>query len=249
MERCPCVWQISCFWDISNVIYDLIKDTANCSRCLSVCSVNKFLDDLASCEESVDQIRVLRQLIVSMDATELKYLVRIILKNMKFGYGYNQVLNRIHPDAVAQYETHADLRRLCSEIKDLTVRLTPEVRFNDSLLPMLAKRPDRDLKKRARILKDDDFVFEPKLDGELAVVHWDREKSFVRVFSRNGVDLGNSFHYNVPILEMLTYSIKNCSRVILDGEILGYDSSVGEYTLFEENRSILKEMMRFSSSL
>ena len=67
--------------------------------------------------------KILLSVFREMDPVSLKWFVRIVLKDMKLGLGQTSVMNQFHPDAKDLYDVNANLRKVCEQLKDPSVRL------------------------------------------------------------------------------------------------------------------------------
>lgn len=55
----------------------------------------------------------LETMLQKMSAKEQKWLIRIILKDMKLGMGHTRVLGIFHPDAKEMYDVSNSLVKVC----------------------------------------------------------------------------------------------------------------------------------------
>jgi DNA ligase-4 len=68
--------------DFSICMYDVIKGYLTFNSTLTVKRLNEILEQLAN---TTDQIKCFRDLIKESNAAEMKWIVRIILKDLKLG--------------------------------------------------------------------------------------------------------------------------------------------------------------------
>lgn len=61
-------------------------------------------------------------------ASELKWVIRIILKDLKISFRERTVLQSLHPDAIDLFNVCSDLKRVCWTLYDPSYRLPHEVR-------------------------------------------------------------------------------------------------------------------------
>ncbi|KAH7373686.1 hypothetical protein KP509_17G068600 [Ceratopteris richardii] len=85
---------------------------------LSVAELNLMLDMLAKSSKRQARVDITRNFLKSSKALELKWLIRIILKDLKIGLGENTILDVLHEDARAMMATCIDLKRVCAELHD-----------------------------------------------------------------------------------------------------------------------------------
>ena len=110
-----------------------------------------------------------------MSAIEQKWLIRIILKDLKLGIGSIPILEMYHPDAQELYDVTNDLEKVCSSLTDPNDRsFGIDISLFKPFRPMLA---DRALV--AKILSKmghKPFYVETKLDGERTQIHKNNER-------------------------------------------------------------------------
>lgn len=63
----------------------------------------------------------------NLTARDQKWLIRIILKDLKISLGEKMVLSCIHQDAIDLFNVCSDLRAVCWKLWDPTKRLPTEV--------------------------------------------------------------------------------------------------------------------------
>lgn len=173
----------------------------------------------------------------STNATELRWLIRIILKNMGLSISTNAILQSIHPDAPSFWNVCADLKKLCRVLADPSQRFeegTFEVSLFNPIVPMLAERQSiQNAFGTASIL-----IAEPKIDGERAQLHTDGITW--RYWSRRGVEYTHLYGSN-STEGSLTCHIAEAlggESVILDGEMIGFDEATGAHVPFGTLKSI-----------
>lgn len=212
--------------------YLSLKDRSITKSSLSVAQVNEYLDKLASALDKPARKQVLTQLLHLTTALEQKWLVRIILKDLKLGGGEAFFFNFLHPDAQTLYNTTTNLRTVCETLTD------PSKRSEDKMLslfsnvkPMLAMQMDPE--NVVSQMRDAEFVIETKFDGNRIQVH--RSGDHLAYFSRKGhnhySDYSNSL--NAVILEHV-----HCDNFIIDGELITWLDSENRYGKFKEVRSV-----------
>jgi DNA ligase-4 len=60
-------------------------------------------------------------------ALEQKWIVRIILKELKIGLSEKSILTYFHEDAVDYFNLTSNLRKVCEELSDLHKRINRDV--------------------------------------------------------------------------------------------------------------------------
>lgn len=209
---------------------------------MTIDEVNELLDNLSAASKEEDQLRILTEFSKRMNAEELMWLIRIILKEMRVGASEKTFFYLWHPDAEKLFNISSSLRRVCWELYDPSVRLEDEetaVTLMQCFQPMLAKfKEGEPLSKIVEGLKltleDPEFWIEEKLDGERMQMHMETDDSHpggkrFRFWSRKAKEYtylyGNGFE---DPNGALTQSIKNCfadgvESIILDGEMITWD--------------------------
>jgi len=176
--------------------------------------------------------KILKELYLKMDAVQQKWLVRLILKDMKLNLGVGTIWNAFHPDARDLYDVNANLRKVCETLKDPRVRLHEmEIQLMSPFRPQLA---DRGLiSKVEKQMGNKEFYIETKYDGERIQIHKDGNK--YKFFSRNGFDFTDDFGASPSeqgkFTSFLADGLKSDVRTaILDGEICAWNHVTGSLT-------------------
>lgn len=89
-----------------------------------------------------DQVATFTKLLKICTAEEIKWLVRIILKDLKLGIKADVVLKEYHPDALDYFNLTNSLKQVCKKFEDRSVNLKDELMLFQPIKPMLAgKKP------------------------------------------------------------------------------------------------------------
>ncbi|GAV09317.1 hypothetical protein RvY_18881 [Ramazzottius varieornatus] len=197
---------------------------------MSIRDINKFLDTLAEAnlvggDERKEQTnQAFRETWRRMDVLEWKWLIRIILKDLKLGIGEDAILNLYHPDAKDLYDVTSSLSGVCFKLLDPKVRLSEiEISLFMPVKPMLAETWSP--AKLRVILKGNALLAEIKYDGDRCQIHKsnDQFKYFSRAGNENTEILGGGASEG-----NLTKYIADCfnpeaDSFIIDGEICAFD--------------------------
>ena len=216
--------------DFADVAFQVIKDRSTVDKSsLTIKEVNGILDSLYIAAEKRD---VFSDIISKMTPLEQKWLIRIIIKEVKLGLGELTILKQFHPDASDFYNVTTDLKQVCVELKDKSIRReSNDIVLFSPFKPMLAEREHISCIVDAM---DDDFVIEEKLDGERIQIHKNGDE--YRYFSRNGTDY--TYLYGIDntrgaltsdIHDLFSDIVRNA---ILDGEMMAYDPISREFLPF-----------------
>lgn len=161
---------------------------------------------------------------LNLSAVQLKWILRIILKDLKIGLGEKIVFDALHPDANEFYKVNSSLEEVCSKLNNPLVRSNEiGVKIDIPCCPMLgekAKPNQIELKMQKR-----KFYIEQKLDGERFHLHKNGNK--FTYFSRNRHNYTDSFGSDASsgsltpyIYDKFSADVKNG---IFDGEMCFYD--------------------------
>ena len=208
---------------------------------MTIAQVNELLDQLSVAQREEHQRPIMEQFYNRMNAEELMWLIRMILRQMKVGATERTIFEIWHPDAENLFNVSSSLRRVCWELHDPDVRLEGEkggISLMQCFQPQLAQFQMRAMEQMVARMNptEDDQVFwiEEKLDGERMQLHMVEDSESPGGFrfgfwSRKAKDYtylyGNSFEDENAALtrhvrEAFNAGVKN---IILDGEMITWD--------------------------
>lgn len=217
----PTVVQSKAVGDFAAVLYDILiyrSLAGNKKHQHTVAVVNELLDQLVKAKDNAVCKKVFMRLATEFPANEQKWIMRILLKDLKIGLRHERVLNFIHPDAMEMYNHTSDLHKVCVDLRNSSVRYVPKIKPFQVFSPMLAKRVD--FGECTTAIKSDIFVVEPKLDGERITCHVkDKEVQFI---SRNGINYTEN--YGPGIAPYVLSQVMPGVNVIFDGEMMVWDN-------------------------
>ncbi len=128
--------------DFALTAYFVLKKRCTSQGNLSIKEVNDFLDSVAinNASKQKDQVKKsLLHLITQSSALEQKWLIRMILKDMKLGISKETVLQVFHSDAPELYNVTTDLNKVCRQLHDPSVSLSEiSIDLFSAFKPMLA---------------------------------------------------------------------------------------------------------------
>ncbi|KAM9328784.1 DNA ligase 4 [Pholidichthys leucotaenia] len=213
--------------DFAGMAYFVLKKRCTSQGNLSIKDVNDFLDSVAlnNANKQKDLVKKsLLDLITKSSALEQKWLIRMILKDMKLGISKETVLQVFHPDAAELYNVNTDLNKVCHQLHDPAVSLSEvSIGLFSAFKPMLAAVANiRNVEKQ---MGNSPFYIETKLDGERIQLHKDGD--VYKYFSRNAFEYTQQFGGS-PLEGSLTPYIHNVFKsnivnCILDGEMMAYN--------------------------
>ncbi|KAJ4304252.1 DNA ligase (ATP) [Collariella sp. IMI 366227] len=232
-------------------VYGLKENTIG-KLLVKVMKIDKNSEDgLAGASGEVEQLPIFEEFYQGMNAEELMWLVRIILKDMKVGATERTFLGLWHPDAEALFSVSSSLRRVCWELYDPEFRLEQQetgVTLMSCFQPQLAQfQMTTTFGKLVKALgvteEDPEFWIEEKLDGERMQMHmqeddavpggykfafWSRKAKDYAYLYGSGLEDNNS---------ALTRHLKNAfdkgvRNLILDGEMITWDPELDKIVPF-----------------
>ncbi|XP_075216917.1 DNA ligase 4-like isoform X3 [Lycorma delicatula] len=214
--------------DFAEVVYWVVKNRhSGGEEFLTIDEVNTHLDKVAD-KNAGNNPRgvedVLIWMVQRMSPLEIKWLTRILVKDMKLGIGHKGILRSYHIDAVELYDVSNNLSKICDKLYDPKLRLHEvEVCLFDPFRPMLAERCD--VQKLEKELHGKHHVVELKWDGERSQMHY-KDGEF-KYFSRNCIEYTESFGGSSSIGSLSPHLVKllnpTCRSFILDGEIMAWN--------------------------
>ncbi|KAF2140788.1 uncharacterized protein K452DRAFT_299493 [Aplosporella prunicola CBS 121167] len=208
---------------------------------MSIAEVNEKLDLLSAASKEEEQLPIFREFYKRMNAEELMWLIRIILRQMKVGATERTIFAIWHPDAENLFNVSSSLRRVCWELYDPAIRLDGDERginLMQCFQPQLAAFQMHSFEKMVARMKptedDDEFWIEEKLDGERMQLHMIEDDAVpggkrFSFWSRKAKDY--TYLYGTGILDensALTRHLKDAfsdgvRNIILDGEMITWD--------------------------
>lgn len=121
---------------------------------------------------------------------EQKWLIRMILKDMKLGISKETILQVFHPDASELYNVTTDLNKVCLQLHDPSVSLSEvSIELFSAFKPMLAAVANiRQIEKQ---MGNRPFYIETKLDGERIQLH--KAGDVYKYYTRNSYEYTQQF--------------------------------------------------------
>ncbi|XP_053678121.1 DNA ligase 4 [Anopheles nili] len=216
--------------DLADRLGPLLQGRCPAVGNLTIADVNEHLDQIGTGRQAARDALV--QLIERGSSLDQRWIVRIVLRNLRLGVSNRRVLQLYHPSAPTLYDTTSDLRRVVELVESGDV---PEpdgpagqsglIQLMHFVRPMLCQRVE--LNQVGELLRRGVYWLETKMDGERFQVH--RNGDQFRYYSRNGHDYSKAFGATpdqldgtlTPLLEQLLAS--TAREVILDGEMMVFD--------------------------
>ncbi|KAH8925427.1 ATP-dependent DNA ligase [Atractiella rhizophila] len=236
--------------DFSLVAYEIIKANVTPKKRgeLTVDEVNEYLDLLASLtpDKKHEAIEIFAD---TLTPTEQKWIIRIILKDLKISMRETTVLGIFHKDAIAYFNVCSDICRVCWTLYDPNYTLPREDNVLKPFLafrPMLCKRNEKNVESIVKKMNENsggkDFIIEEKMDGERIQMHM-RGREF-RYFSRKDKNYTYLYGKDKTSGSLTKYMSKaipeNVEEIILDGEMLVYLPEQDKYLPFGHLKTAAK---------
>ncbi|XP_016059350.1 PREDICTED: DNA ligase 4 isoform X2 [Miniopterus natalensis] len=235
--------------DFAMIAYFVLKPRCLQKGRLTIQQVNDILDSIASNNSAKrkDLIKKnLLQLISQSSALEQKWLIRMIVKDLKLGISQQTIFSVFHDDAAELHNVTTDLEKVCRQLHDPSVGLSDiSITLFSPFKPMLAAIAD--IERIEKDMKNHSFYIETKLDGERMQMHKDGD--VYAYFSRNGFKYTEQFGAS-PQEGSLTPFIHNAFKTdiqicILDGEMMAYNPSTQTF-MQKGNKFDIKRMVEDS---
>ncbi|KAH6723916.1 DNA ligase I [Leptodontidium sp. MPI-SDFR-AT-0119] len=229
--------------DFAGRCYDVLAKRAMRTKVgdMRIAEVNALLDKLSAVSKEEDQMPIFNTFYNRMNADELMWLIRIILRQMKVGASEKTILDVWHPDGEALFNVSSSLRRVCWELVNPALRIDEETRgitLMECFKPQLAQFSSHSFQKMIDKMGLDEtdhkgeFWIEEKLDGERMQMHMEDDGEGNRKYSwwsRNGKDY--SYLYGTSSDDegsALTRHLADAfhegvDNIILDGEMITWD--------------------------
>ena len=218
---------------------------------MTIADVNELLDNLSAATGEGEVMPIMEEFYTRMDAAEMMWLIRIILKQMKVGATERTFLDIWHPDAEALFNVSSSLRRVCWELYDPKFRIDGEktsVTLMECFQPQLAQfqvgYSFQKMVDKLRVSEQDpEYWIEEKLDGERVQMHVVSDLSVpggkkFAFWSRKGKDYtylyGKGFEDNNSALSrhLKGAFAPGVRDVILDGEMITWDPDLDKIMPF-----------------
>ncbi|KAL9692558.1 hypothetical protein quinque_015737 [Culex quinquefasciatus] len=234
--------------DFADRVFRLMQGRCPPEGSLTVWEVNERLDAIGGHYVNGERRRIgeeLERLVGGMSQVDQKWLIRILLKNLRLGMSLGKILGVYHAKAGQLYDRFSNLSKVC-EVVESGEGLEElgegggSVELFHPVKPMLCQRVD--LKLVDGMLKRDEYWLETKMDGERFQIH--KDGVVFKYFSRNSYEYSEVFGVNrnqvgstlTPFLADLLAS--NVQSVILDGEMMVFDKVALIYRDKSENTDV-----------
>ncbi len=233
------------FGDIGKAAEKLVSQKAQASLFSSRLTLKQVYDSLLkisklSGQGSLDaKLRELVGLLNSSTPLEAKYIMRIVMGQLRLGVADYTILDaaaeaflgskEFRQDIEKAYNVHPDLGFVVSKAAEEGISgiRSIGVQIGIPIRPMLAERLESAVSIFEKLGKRE-LAAEYKLDGERLQIHKDGEK--VILFSRR---LEVITHHYPDAVELVKKYLK-ANKAIVEGEVVAINEDTGEYLPFQE---------------
>lgn len=188
---------------------------------LTIQQVNGYLEELATVTKENDQQKLLEKIAKKCTRNDLRTLVRLIKKDLRIDAGAKNILDSVSPKAYAAFQVSRDLKDVVARVAlngELKNDLDICINLMTPIKPMLADAC-KSVGEAFSKCKNG-MLAEIKYDGERLQLHKDGPK--FNFFSRNLKPIQP--HKVLYLEEYIPKAFPNADKIILDGEVLLYDT-------------------------
>ncbi|KAK3023556.1 hypothetical protein RJ639_044641 [Escallonia herrerae] len=133
-----------------------------------------------------EKTSILSDLIKKTNAQEMKWIIMIILKDLKLGMSERSIFHEFHQDAEDLFNVTCDLKLVCEKLRDRTLRhKRQDIEVGKPVRPQLALRVGNSSAAWKK-LHGKEVVVECKFDGDRIQIH--KKGKEINFFSRNFLD-------------------------------------------------------------
>ncbi|XP_028034475.1 DNA ligase 4-like isoform X2 [Bombyx mandarina] len=222
--------------DFAGVVYFILKyKVGTDAEELTIGQINEALDKIATHAENRSDIldQTFSYILRKLTAEQLKWFLRIILKDMRLGVSDNHILSCFHPDAPEIYKMTNSLSKVCKELEEDESRPTElGLQLNYAVTPMLSERLDvTDVPQY--LSPDKTYHIEKKFDGERFQMHM--KDGVFKYFSKKGHSESFTKTYGETYKEgLLTPFLKDSfgsdvKNFVIDGEMMGWHKELQSF--------------------
>ena len=219
--------------DFVNLIYNILQNRTTNKSTIKINQINIYLNEISSTKNKENKIITLTKIIKECSAQEQKWIISIILKDLKIGLSYDGFFKVYNKRTIDIYNSTSSLIEVCNYLSNPKDEkyFKSFYRIFSPIKPMLVSRMTLD--KIFNTFQGINVLIETKFDGERIQCH--KNENEIKFYSRNGVDY--TYLYG-PKLSYLIKTSVNAKTAILDGEIVVYDKINKKFAPFGENKTI-----------
>lgn len=196
------------------------KDTST----LNLYQIDNYLDRLTNISKETDQVKLMEEFSKRATASDLRMFIRLVKKDLKIDAMTKIILDSVAPNAYQAFQVSRDLKDVVSRAAQrsgkpgLQKNLSVNVHLMTPFKPMLADACKS--VEQAFVKCKNSVLAEIKYDGERLQMH--KNGTSFSFFSRNLKSVQP--HKTSYLKEFIPKAFPNANQIILDGEILLYDT-------------------------
>lgn len=228
--------------ELPSIIANVMKDRAATKNSgVTIGRVNELLDEITLAKNDKKKT-IFENLVKDFSVLEHKWIVAIILGEMKHSVTHKALLNRFDPNhaSIGIYETCGNLQQAL-EFDRSKSKQKLDINLKDKFGPQLAgfnaKHTNQVLYVEDKLSKKP-FVMDVKLDGERMLFYIEKDNELpYKLYTRNGTDYTDNYKH-LGYTVALNTNIKKC---IYDGEVCAWDKHANFFVPFSKNRTVASE--------
>ena len=215
--------------------YIITKRVIN-NATITINILNEYLTKLNRTRDKDERSKILTKIIKECTAEEQRWIISIILKDLKIGLSFDSFFKNFDLRVVDIYNSTSSLISVCEYLSDPKNEKYSQTFYQvfSPIKPMLVARMTLD--NIIKTFQGVSALVETKYDGERIQCHL--HEGEVKFFTRKGVDYTTI--YGPKFSHLIKTSI-NAKSTIIDGEIVVYDKLNKKYAPFGDNKTIAKE--------
>lgn len=192
---------------------------------MTIEQLNTILDNIAKKNaETESKDGEFQELIQQLNAVEQKWLIRILLKDLRLGLSQNKIFKAYHSDAMDVYAVTMSLRDVCDKLKNPETKMKYGIEVFSPFKPMLLERCKIEDVGKFFTGKESYFI-QTKHDGERFQIHM--QAGQFKYFSRNAYNFTEIYGESESAGGLLTGKVAkllnpSCRSIIMDGEMMGW---------------------------
>jgi len=230
--------------DYVGLLKYIINNRVTSNASITINKVNEYLTSLSKTRDKDQRTSIMTKIIKECNAEEQKWIISIILKDLKIGLSYDSFFKNFDLRAIDIYNSTSSLISVCEYLADPKNDKYSQTFYQvfSPIKPMLVARMTLD--NIMKTFQGVNALVETKYDGERIQCHL--HEGDVQFFTRKGVDYTTVYG---PKFSHLIKTSVNAKSAILDGEIVVYDKINKKYAPFGDNKTIAKEVIETDKCL
>ena len=230
--------------DYVGLLKFVINNRVTNNSTITINTVNEYLTSLCRTRDKEVRTKIMSNIIKECTSEEQRWIISIILKDLKIGLSYESFFKNFDIRAVDIYNSTSSLISVCEYLSDPKNDKYSQTFYQvfSPIKPMLVARMTLD--NIMKTFQGVNAIVETKYDGERIQCHLHENE--VQFFTRKGVDY--TAIYGPKFSHLIKTSI-NAKSAILDGEIVVYDKINQKFAPFGDNKTIAKEIIETDKCL